>query len=75
MFVFISHMAAPEADRAGLEQHFRDREISGALFADDPALMERFSESGRAKRLPDMHYCLERCRAAGLAVLSGAPAP
>ena len=25
MFVFISHLEVPEADRASLEQHFRDR--------------------------------------------------
>ncbi len=35
------------------------REITDALYADDPALLERFGEAGRAKCLQDMHYCLE----------------
>lgn len=35
------------------------REITNAIYADDPALLERFGEAGRAKCLQDMHYCLE----------------
>ena len=33
--------------------------ITDALYADDPAVWERFGEVGRAKCLQDMHYCLE----------------
>lgn len=35
------------------------RDITDALYADDPALLERFGEVGRAKCMQDMHYCLE----------------
>lgn len=35
------------------------REITDALYVDDPALLARFGEAGRAKCLQDMHYCLE----------------
>ncbi len=35
------------------------REITDALYADDPGLLERFGEAGRARCLEDMHYCLE----------------
>lgn len=35
------------------------REVTDALYADDPTLVERFGEAGRAKCLQDMHYCLE----------------
>ena len=35
------------------------RAITDALYAGDPALSERFGESGHAKCLQDMHYCLE----------------
>lgn len=35
------------------------REITDALYADEPALLERFGEAGRAKCLEDMRYCLE----------------
>ncbi|MGI9090199.1 MAG: hypothetical protein ACR2GG_03730 [Gemmatimonadaceae bacterium] len=34
-------------------------EITDALYADEPALLERFGEAGRVKCLQDMHYCLE----------------
>ena len=35
------------------------RALTDALYADDPALAERFGEAGRVKCLQDMHYCLE----------------
>ena len=33
--------------------------VTDALYADDPGLLERFGEAGRAKCLQDMRYCLE----------------
>ena len=35
------------------------RGITDVLYADDPTLLERFGQAGRAKCLQDMHYCLE----------------
>ncbi len=35
------------------------RAITDALYAGDPALLERFGEAGHAKCLQDMHYSLE----------------
>ena len=35
------------------------REITDALYAADPTLVERFGDAGRAKCLQDMRYCLE----------------
>lgn len=35
------------------------RDVTDALYAADPTLLERFGESGRAKCLQDMHYALE----------------
>ncbi|MEO6525987.1 MAG: hypothetical protein ABIP93_05135 [Gemmatimonadaceae bacterium] len=35
------------------------REITDVLYANEPALLERFGVAGRAKCLQDMHYCLE----------------
>ena len=55
--------AAPAATRASdailARKDELAREITDALYADDPGLMERFGEAGRAKCLQDMHYCLE----------------
>lgn len=33
--------------------------VTDAVYAEDPALLERFGESGRAKCLQDMRYSLE----------------
>ena len=33
--------------------------VTDALYAEDPRLLERFGELGRAKCLQDMRYCLE----------------
>jgi hypothetical protein len=55
--------AAPAQMRASesilARKHELAREITDALYADDPALLERFGEAGRAKCLQDVHYCLE----------------
>ena len=55
--------AAPTQTRASdsilAGEHELAREITDAIYAADPALLERFGEAGRAKCLQDMHYCLE----------------
>ena len=33
--------------------------VTDAMYAEDPGLLERFGEAGRAKCLQDLRYCLE----------------
>lgn len=33
--------------------------VTGVMYAEDPRLLERFGEPGRARCLQDMRYCLE----------------
>ena len=35
------------------------RAVTDAMYAEDPVLLERFGEKGRARCLEDMRYCLE----------------